>query len=129
MYSIRAYPLSSQCIVNSGTVDLSYVPKEEHGELIAITRTHAEQSIVAPAHLLHIPGEWRSMRVVEPEGGIPFTELGIISRMTTTLADHAVSVFVVSTFLTDWLLVRSTQYGIALDALRSDGYACEEYSG
>jgi hypothetical protein len=56
------------------------------------------------------------MRVM---GSIDFGVVGLLATLTAALAEAAVSVFVVSSFDTDYLLVRSADYVRAREALAS----------
>ena len=65
---------------------------------------------------------WRGLRV---KGTLDFALIGILARLTALLAEHAVSVFAVSTYDTDYLFVRESQWTVALNVLRSGGYGIE----
>lgn len=62
---------------------------------------------------------WRAMRV---SGTLDFGLVGIISKISSVLADAGVPVFIVSTFDTDYILVRSGVLDRAASALESAGY-------
>ena len=55
-------------------------------------------------------------------GTLPFSLSGVLSGLTTPLAAAGVSVFAVSTFDTDYLLVPGDMLGPAAEALRSAGH-------
>ena len=63
---------------------------------------------------------WRALRVV---GTLDFALTGILAGLTGSLAEAGVSVFALSTFDTDWLLVRAEALGKARAALEGSGYA------
>ena len=91
---------------------------------VSITRTSDELSIVCrdagiPDHV-ETERDWRCMRVA---GKLNFELVGVIAKITKHLADVAVSVFVVSTFDTDYLLVKEDDWARAVTALRSGGYS------
>lgn len=88
------------------------------------SRTDAEVSLVCPE--VHIPTSfqsiekgWRAFRVA---GTLDFSLIGILSRLTTALAAAEVGVFVLSTFLTDYILVREGHLQQARQALLADGH-------
>jgi hypothetical protein len=56
------------------------------------------------------------------EGSIPFSVVGVLSSLTAPLADAGVSVFALSTFDTDYLLVKGRDLPAALQALRGQGH-------
>ena len=91
-------------------------------------RTDEELSLVCPeavapsAHLEKEPG-WRALRVA---GKLDFSLIGVLSRLTGVLAEAEIGVFVVSTYLTDYILVREAQLAAALRALRMDGHEIGE---
>jgi hypothetical protein len=92
------------------------------GSLVSITRTIDELSVVCPQNL--VPGDvtcepdWRCVRVA---GTIDFALIGVIASLVHPLATAGVSVFVLSTFNTDYLLVRSNDWERAVKVLRSAG--------
>ena len=94
------------------------VPEWPRGELISVTRTPGELSIVCrdedvPDDVQSEPG-WRCLRVA---GKLDFSLVGVIAKITTVLADVGVSVFTMSTFDTDYFLVREMDLERALRAL------------
>jgi hypothetical protein len=63
---------------------------------------------------------WRYVRVA---GTIPLAVVGVLASLTAPLAEAGISVFAVSTFDTDYLLVKEQDLGKALAALRKQGHA------
>jgi hypothetical protein len=53
---------------------------------------------------------------------MPFSAVGVLASLTTALADADMSVFAISTFDTDYLLVKETNLTAAVRALRSQGH-------
>jgi hypothetical protein len=80
-------------------------------------------SIVCPED--RVPGEttredgWRALRV---EGPLDFSWVGIVAALSRVLAEAGVSIFVLSTYDTDYLLVRETDVDRASDALIAAGH-------
>jgi hypothetical protein len=93
------------------------------GRFVSATRTPTELSVVCPPELVPAGAEveagWRLLTVVGP---LDFTLVGIMASLTDTLARAGVSVFVVSTFTTDHVLVKDASFGPAVDALRAAGH-------
>ena len=88
------------------------VPEWARGELVSVTRTPDELSIVCrdeevPADVQCEPG-WRCLRIA---GTLDFSLVGVIARITTVLAETGVSVLAISTFDTDYFLVRDMERG------------------
>jgi hypothetical protein len=90
------------------------------GEFYAVCRTEEELSIVCPDG--HPPPEiktdsgWRALKV---QGPLPLSEIGVIASLTTPLAEAGISVFVISTFHTDYLLIKEAQLSRAVRVLSS----------
>ena len=83
------------------------IPEWAKGESVSITRTPDELSIVyrqdhVSDGIQSEPG-WRCLRVA---GKLDFSLVGVIASLTRTLAEAGISVFVVSSFDTDFVLVR-----------------------
>ena len=56
------------------------------------------------------------------EGVLDFSLIGILSKISTVLADHGIGIFAVSTFNTDYILVKKENYEKALKHLADAGY-------
>jgi putative acetyltransferase len=100
------------------------------GNLFSITRTPDELSIVCdetavPAGVVCERG-WRCLRVA---GAMPFTLVGVLASLTAPLTTASVGVFVVSTFDTDYLLVKAGDFEKAVTALRAVGHTVEVPEG
>jgi len=85
----------------------------------SITRTADEMSIVCdmsciPSHLGSI-GTWVAIKVVGP---LDFTTVGILSNLSEILAKEKISIFVISTYDTDYILVQKKDQQKAIEALR-----------
>jgi hypothetical protein len=90
----------------------------------AITRTDDELSIVLPESVeigsnRSEPG-WACFKV---EGPLEFNLTGILAGIASVLADAKIPIFALSTFDTDYILVKRKQVGAAKEALLSAGYA------
>ena len=59
---------------------------------------------------------------------LEFSLVGILADLSTVLADAGVSIFVVSTYNTDYILIKQEQLDIALHALRRAGHLLDEIS-
>ena len=62
---------------------------------------------------------WRALQVAGP---LPFEMVGVMAALAVPLSEAQVSIFVVSTFLTDYLLVRAGDLDWAVQALRGAGH-------
>lgn len=96
------------------------VPEWAAGELFSITRARDELSIVCPDSA--VPAGERAERgwaMLKLAGPFPFTAIGVLSSFLEPLARAKISVFAVSTFDTDYVLVKESALGAALDALEA----------
>lgn len=88
----------------------------------SVTRTAAELSVVCASRLVprDVPraGPWRALQV---EGPLDFALTGILSRLASALAGAGISIFAVSTYDTDYVLVRAEALDRALSCLRRVG--------
>jgi len=89
----------------------------------SVTRTRSELSIVCPQEKVPEGVEavkgWKSFRV---EAKLSFDLVGVLSSLTSTLAQASISTFAVSTYETDYLFVKSTDLEKAVAALRNAGH-------
>jgi hypothetical protein len=63
---------------------------------------------------------------VKVEGQLDFALVGILASLTATLAAANVPVFVISTFDTDYILIKEPDLDRAIAALRSAGHDFSE---
>jgi hypothetical protein len=95
----------------------------EQSGFYAITRTEEELTIVCDETLvgLGVTSEkgWRCFKV---EGSIDFSEIGIVFSLTRPLTESAVPVFLMSTFDTDYLMVKEKDLAKAIAALTAEGH-------
>ena len=62
---------------------------------------------------------WRGFRI---QGILDFSLIGILSKLSGILAEHEIGVFAVSTYNTDYILVKEENFERALSVLKSEGY-------
>jgi aminoglycoside 6'-N-acetyltransferase I len=88
----------------------------------SITRTDDELSVICPVEAVpegvRCERGWRCLRVA---GVLPFSAIGVLASLTGPLATAGISVFAVSTFDTDYLLVKAGDLAKACEALRDAG--------
>jgi hypothetical protein len=92
----------------------------EAAPFCSITRTRDELSIVCPES--SVPAGVRSERgwaMLKLAGPFPFTATGVLSSFLEPLARANVSVFAISTFDTDYVLVKREDLGRAVAALEA----------
>ncbi|HEV2093281.1 MAG TPA: ACT domain-containing protein [Rubrobacter sp.] len=89
----------------------------------SVTRTTEELSVVCPEGSVpedvRCEGGWRVLKL---EGPFGFSEVGVLVSVAGPLAGAGVSVFAVSTYDTDYVLVKEEQLRPAVAALRGRGH-------
>jgi hypothetical protein len=90
---------------------------------VSISRTDDELSVVAPEAAV------AGMEVIEPgwsvfklAGPFAFDEVGIVAGLSRTLAEARIGIFVVSTYDTDYILVKRENAEPAAQAWRATGH-------
>ena len=117
-----------QLCLLSGSYTVCQIPSpasvDWSGEVTFLGSTPDELSLVCetrlvPANALAREDGWRALRV---EGVLDFSLIGFLSRISAVLADAGVSVFCVSTFNTDYVLVKEDKLTAAVSALQTAGH-------
>jgi hypothetical protein len=93
------------------------------GPFVSVTRTTDELSIVCrdedvPRKVMVDHG-WRALRVL---GNLDFAMVGILASLVNPLAAAGIAVFTVSTFDTDYVLVKHCDFQRVTDALHRAGH-------
>jgi hypothetical protein len=97
-------------------------------DFFSITRTREELSIVAPEGDLRraelpaeakVEGGWACMKV---EGPLDLSLVGVLAELSGTLAEAGISIFAVSTYDTDYILVKNEDLDVAVRALSDAGH-------
>ena len=93
------------------------------GSFFSITRTAEELSVVCTQE--NVPSgikcekNWRILKV---EGPLDFSLIGILSSISSVLASSGISIFAISTYDTDYILVKDENINKATDVLSAKGY-------
>ena len=93
------------------------------GEFVSITHTAEEVSIVCAAN--QVPDDvqaergWTALKVIGP---LSFDQVGIIASLASPLKQAGIPIFVISTFDTDYLLVKETDIDKAITVLTRAGH-------
>ena len=89
----------------------------------AITRTDEELSIVLPESRTdaswRVEAGWRAFKVVGP---MDFDVVGVVASLSAPMAEAGIPIFVISTFDTDYLLVKTLNLEKASRILIDRGY-------
>jgi hypothetical protein len=93
------------------------------GPFTSVTRTDEELSIVcdggAVPHDVQAERGWRAVKV---QGPIPFEVTGVAAALVAPLADAHISVFLLATYDTDYLLLKEESFPRAVEVLRAAGH-------
>ena len=93
--------------------DYSFIAKtEEERSLVCITKD-------VPSNVIRREDGWKAFCV---QGVLDFSLIGILSKISTILAERGISIFAGSTYNTDYILIKDTNYEKALEVLKSSGY-------
>lgn len=97
-------------------------------DIYFIGKTDEELSLVCrtedtPANTTACDDGWRGFRI---EGVLDFSLIGILSKLSTLLAENKIGIFAVSTYNTDYILVKAERFEKALAVLTQAGYEVSE---
>jgi hypothetical protein len=102
------------------------VPEWATGNFISIARTSDELSIVCderdmPSGVKADRG-WRALKI---EGPLDLALTGVLASIAVPLAEARINIFAISTFDTDYVLVKADRVAEAIGVLRSAGHVVE----
>ncbi|QAA35058.1 ACT domain-containing protein [Clostridium manihotivorum] len=95
----------------------------QKGDFFSITRTYEELSIVCDE--ANIPDEVKcekDWRVLKIEGPLDFSLIGILASISTILAQQSISIFAISTYDTDYILVKNKDIDKSVETLIAKNY-------
>ena len=95
-----------------------------NSEYSFIGKTDEEKSLVCitdevPANVIQRDDGWKAFRI---QAVLDFSLIGILAKIAAALADNGISIFAVSTYNTDYVLMKRENYQKALDVLKALGY-------
>ncbi|MDE6723000.1 MAG: ACT domain-containing protein [Eubacterium sp.] len=93
-------------------------------EYCFIAKTDEENSLVCktdcvPKNAVKVDNGWRAFRI---EGVLDFSLIGILSKISSVLAENNIGIFAVSTYNTDYIFVKEENFNNALTVLADNGY-------
>lgn len=107
--------------------DADVPPWAVAGRFFSITRTADEMSVVCPEPSIPETVEsatgWRALKV---EGPLDFSLTGVLSSLAGPLAEAGIPIFTLSTYETDYLLVKGERLEAAVAVLREAGHRVGE---
>ena len=111
-YSLTVCKLADASAFDLGK-DFYFIGKTDE-ELSLVCRTED-----APANTTDRDDGWRGFRI---QGVLDFSLIGILSKLSGILAENNIGIFAVSTFNTDYILVKEENFDRALTVLAEAGY-------
>lgn len=95
-----------------------------NSEFCFLGKTDEEISLVCiteqvPANVVERDDGWKAFRI---QGVLDFSLIGILSKISTLLADNKIGIFAISTYNTDYILTKAENYLKALEVLAEAGY-------
>jgi hypothetical protein len=105
--------------------DPKYILKEEiiFDEFISITKTNEETSIVIQSGKLNeyikMESGWKILKI---NGILDFSLIGILSKIGSILAKEKISIFVISTYNTDYIMIKEENIKKAMNVLIKNNY-------
>jgi hypothetical protein len=93
-------------------------------EFFFVGKTDEELSLVCltkdvPADTLELDDGWKAFRI---QGTLDFSLIGILSKISSILAENKIGIFAVSTYNTDYVMVKEENFTKALEVLAEAGY-------
>ena len=93
-------------------------------DIFFVGKTDEELSLVCkttsvPSSAVARDDGWKGFRI---EGVLDFSLIGILSKISTILAENKIGIFAVSTYNTDYILVKEENFERALNVLSEAGY-------
>ena len=73
-----------------------------------------------PSNVVERNDGWKAFKI---QGILEFSLIGILSAISGILADNKIGIFAISTFNTDYIMVKAENYQRAADILACAGYA------
>lgn len=92
-----------------------------------VGKTDEELSLVCstdlvPKNAIECDNGWRALRI---QGVLNFSLIGILSKLSTLLAENKIGIFAVSTYNTDYVLIKEENFEKAINVLEYNGYIIE----
>lgn len=115
VFSIHRCPPSASIPAEVFDLDFYFIAKtnEELSLVVPNSVTIASQKVETP---------WSALKV---KGPLDFSLTGILAKISAVLAEKSISIFAISSFDTDYILVKNENTERAIEALITNGYNIE----
>ena len=95
-----------------------------NAEYTFIGKTDEEKSLVCitsdvPSNIIERDDGWKGFRI---QGVLDFSLIGILAKISGILADNDIAIFAISTYNTDYFLIKKENYQKAINTLNDAGY-------
>ncbi len=96
----------------------------ELNDFVSITKTDDELSIVCREDIIEegvvCEKDWRMLKILGP---LDFSLIGILASISSILAENKISIFAISTYDTDYILLKNDKIEDAVKILRANNFA------
>jgi uncharacterized protein len=123
---VKLYVLDELYAIVRCDPDAAFPDWATGGHFWSVTRSDSELSVVCREE--DIPGDASAERgwcALEVAGPLDFSLTGVVSSIVSPLADAEIPLFVLSTFETDYLLVRERDLARSVEALTRAGHSID----
>ena len=109
--------------------DPEYIVKRDNKteEFISVTKTKDELSIVAQKNcftdFVKAENGWRILKIC---GVLDFSLIGVLSKISTILANENISIFVISTYNTDYIMIKDENLKKTIEVLLKNKFEVKE---
>ncbi len=111
-YNFSVCKVSDYSLVNFESKYCFIGKTDEENSLVCITND-------VPANATERDDGWKAFRI---QGILDFSLIGILSKISTLLAENQIGIFAVSTYNTDYILTKKENYDTGIDVVRKAGY-------
>ena len=103
---------------------VNYSKVNSESQFCFIGKTDEENSLVCltedvPDNVAECDDGWKAFRI---QGILDFSLIGILSKISSLLADNNIGIFAISTYNTDYILTKRENFEKAIHVLKSAGY-------
>lgn len=93
------------------------------GDFLSITKTEEELSIVCEEKNVRqgikYEGNWRILKI---EGPLGFSLVGILAKIANIMSENNISIFAISTYDTDYILIKQGNINKSVEVLKKENY-------